>query len=294
MRESASSLRAQFQALSRRINGSVSVDIGHSRDVDPEVVSRRRSMLFTSLVVFLFIFALMAQHYEITYNAHVVPPSLSSSPAFATTGEANGADGKKDAESSSNHHHQSDAFHYLGDSLISYLRMLLYISLILSVCSCMMAYQMTRWAEASRIREGSNGQAGRTSRNALVANFLRMAMSGNNGGPQQTELNRFLLRSFGRNFTGDDFEMLQQLDSPAVNQGASAEQISHLPEHVISDSEVVQDVESGGQTSCNICLGPYEAGENVRTLPCMHRFHQPCIDHWLGTKAECPVCKTHI
>ena len=29
-------------------------------------------------------------------------------------------------------------------------------------------------------------------------------------------------------------------------------------------------------------------------LPCMHKFHAPCIDVWLGTSPYCPMCKLSV
>ncbi|CAK0833230.1 unnamed protein product, partial [Prorocentrum cordatum] len=35
------------------------------------------------------------------------------------------------------------------------------------------------------------------------------------------------------------------------------------------------------QQQCMVCLSDFEAGDQVRRLPCGHVFHAPCIDEWL-------------
>ncbi|CAI5531785.1 unnamed protein product [Closterium sp. Naga37s-1] len=45
---------------------------------------------------------------------------------------------------------------------------------------------------------------------------------------------------------------------------------------------------------CTVCLSDYNEGELVRALPCAHRFHVSCIDHWLAATTTCPVCRTDL
>ncbi|XP_031426949.1 E3 ubiquitin-protein ligase RNF165 isoform X3 [Clupea harengus] len=45
---------------------------------------------------------------------------------------------------------------------------------------------------------------------------------------------------------------------------------------------------------CTICLSMMEDGEDVRRLPCMHLFHQACVDQWLVTSKKCPICRVDI
>ncbi|XP_011608593.2 E3 ubiquitin-protein ligase Arkadia isoform X1 [Takifugu rubripes] len=59
-----------------------------------------------------------------------------------------------------------------------------------------------------------------------------------------------------------------------------------------------QDEEEGAdedtEEKCTICLSILEEGEDVRRLPCMHLFHQLCVDQWLVTNKKCPICRVDI
>lgn len=46
--------------------------------------------------------------------------------------------------------------------------------------------------------------------------------------------------------------------------------------------------------NCSICLEAMGVRSSVKTLPCWHRFHESCIDRWLGLHNSCPVCKTAV
>eukprot|EP00928_Gymnodinium_smaydae_P058339 TRINITY_DN41546_c0_g1_i1.p1 TRINITY_DN41546_c0_g1~~TRINITY_DN41546_c0_g1_i1.p1 ORF type:complete len:427 (+),score=102.38 TRINITY_DN41546_c0_g1_i1:141-1421(+) len=48
------------------------------------------------------------------------------------------------------------------------------------------------------------------------------------------------------------------------------------------------------EEECSICLVGFEEGNELRTLPCLHRFHSHCVDQWLIQSGQCPVCKHDI
>lgn len=48
-------------------------------------------------------------------------------------------------------------------------------------------------------------------------------------------------------------------------------------------------------TECAICLNEFLNEETLRLLPkCDHAFHIPCIDTWLRSHTNCPVCRAGI
>lgn len=55
-------------------------------------------------------------------------------------------------------------------------------------------------------------------------------------------------------------------------------------------------VKSGeGENMCSVCLCEFEEGDDVRRLPdCSHSFHAPCIDMWLYSHSNCPLCRTEM
>nr|AFK33981.1 unknown [Lotus japonicus] len=48
-------------------------------------------------------------------------------------------------------------------------------------------------------------------------------------------------------------------------------------------------------TECSVCLSEFQESESLRLLPkCHHAFHLPCIDTWLNSHTNCPMCRAPI
>lgn len=46
---------------------------------------------------------------------------------------------------------------------------------------------------------------------------------------------------------------------------------------------------------CSVCLSGFSEGEDVRKLPkCKHLFHSECIDMWLYSHSNCPLCRAEV
>ena len=58
-------------------------------------------------------------------------------------------------------------------------------------------------------------------------------------------------------------------------------------ESIKSDEEVTKKEEHLG---CSICTEDFTTGEDVRVLPCHHKYHPACIDPWLlNVSGTCPL-----
>lgn len=62
------------------------------------------------------------------------------------------------------------------------------------------------------------------------------------------------------------------------------------------DSGAAGSADSAEAEACGVCLVDFEDGDDLRRLlPCGHRFHRGCIDHWLlKSSTVCPVDKRDL
>jgi E3 ubiquitin-protein ligase RNF11 len=58
--------------------------------------------------------------------------------------------------------------------------------------------------------------------------------------------------------------------------------INHLPSGIYDGSKKARE--------CVICMNEFVVGDAVRYLPCVHTYHQHCIDDWLMRSFTCPSC----
>lgn len=70
-------------------------------------------------------------------------------------------------------------------------------------------------------------------------------------------------------------------------RGASVEEITEHSELRPYAPEMFPDAEDA---KCVVCLGEYEAGDELRYLRCQHHFHKECVDEWLRRQGSCPLC----
>lgn len=95
-----------------------------------------------------------------------------------------------------------------------------------------------------------------------------------------------------RDFTGDDYEWLCQLDEGLENRkGADEDTINKLQ---MTKYEDEHDRLPDPNARCPICLEEFSDGDSMRVMPCNHTYHKDCLDKWLKMKAVCPICNLNI
>uniref|UniRef100_A0A5B6ZTW5 RING-type E3 ubiquitin transferase n=1 Tax=Davidia involucrata TaxID=16924 RepID=A0A5B6ZTW5_DAVIN len=103
---------------------------------------------------------------------------------------------------------------------------------------------------------------------------------------------RRLLRSYVPSSPGD-------IESPPYNfDPTDALQLFSpygLDESVIKTIPLSVYTRKSNVHDCAVCLLEFEDNDYVRTLPfCSHAFHVDCIDIWLRSHANCPLCRAGI
>jgi len=99
-----------------------------------------------------------------------------------------------------------------------------------------------------------------------------------------------------RNLVG--MQVLAELLSSLPRQGVEQEVVeARTGTMTFSEASVLQRREGpvdDNERQCMVCLEEFQDGENLRILPCLHRYHQACVDRWLKENRHCPVCKHDI
>lgn len=96
--------------------------------------------------------------------------------------------------------------------------------------------------------------------------------------------------------THDDF--LDEDHGPVVDHHIWYINTVGLQPSIISSITVCKYKKGDGLvegSECSVCLNEFQEDETLRLLPkCNHAFHLPCIDTWLRSHTNCPMCRAPI
>ena len=56
----------------------------------------------------------------------------------------------------------------------------------------------------------------------------------------------------------------------------------------------IKDQDDVEEDLCVVRTEPLQVGQEIRTLPCSHRFHLACIDSWLVRRITCLLCNLEL
>ncbi|KAG5363572.1 hypothetical protein CJU89_2750 [Yarrowia sp. B02] len=75
----------------------------------------------------------------------------------------------------------------------------------------------------------------------------------------------------------------QEASTSSVKSSCDMSRMETLPVYIQQDD------------NCAICFDNFEDNQIIRQLPCTHRFHADCVDHWLlNSSSQCPMCRMNL
>ncbi|KAL8480881.1 hypothetical protein ACS0TY_027417 [Phlomoides rotata] len=106
--------------------------------------------------------------------------------------------------------------------------------------------------------------------------------------PSNESITRAPIGSLGDYFIGPGLDLLlQHLSENDPNRygtpPAQKEAVEALP--TVKTEEKLQ---------CSVCLDDCEVGDEVKEMPCKHKFHSRCILPWLELHSSCPICRYQL
>ncbi|OAA66470.1 ring finger domain protein [Niveomyces insectorum RCEF 264] len=96
----------------------------------------------------------------------------------------------------------------------------------------------------------------------------------------------------------EDAETQARLEDEATMSNAVAKPATEALATGVADALPNQSSasrEENEHLGCSICTEDFTVGEDVRVLPCNHKFHPNCVDPWLvNVSGTCPLCRLDL
>ncbi|ESW34528.1 hypothetical protein PHAVU_001G160000 [Phaseolus vulgaris] len=90
----------------------------------------------------------------------------------------------------------------------------------------------------------------------------------------------------------EDQDPFMALSPRMWSQGLDESAIREIPTLQFTKGDVEKNQSAYG---CVVCLTEFQDHDMLKVLPiCKHAFHFHCIDIWLQTNANCPLCRSNI
>ena len=82
-------------------------------------------------------------------------------------------------------------------------------------------------------------------------------------------------------------------DGQSQYTAESAEQAAQ--DNAISAAPQTVPIPNANAPGCAICTEDFETGQDIRILPCTHKYHPECVDPWLlNISGTCPICRVDL
>ncbi|RYO86544.1 hypothetical protein DL766_003011 [Monosporascus sp. MC13-8B] len=86
-----------------------------------------------------------------------------------------------------------------------------------------------------------------------------------------------------------------QSNAPSEAHPVTSSRAETLAPVVSQENRSSAEGDGDEHVGCSICTEDFTVGEDVRLLPCDHKFHPQCVDPWLvNVSGTCPLCRLDL
>ncbi|KAK5006811.1 hypothetical protein LTR16_005820, partial [Cryomyces antarcticus] len=97
----------------------------------------------------------------------------------------------------------------------------------------------------------------------------------------------------GRRLSASAVSEPETADVPHPTSSLAPVDRAAIPAATGTAAQDISDATEG--LGCSICTDDFEIGQDIRVLPCQHKFHPACIDPWLlNISGTCPLCRIDL
>ncbi len=141
-----------------------------------------------------------------------------------------------------------------------------------------------------------SGRVGDGESAATTASVRRIIVNESTGDEDSTVLVSLFLNNILGSF-GSNVSTVSSSSSTGNNNGLTRHQMdAHSQIYTYRQPPPEEgNTAASSNVVCSICSADFIDGEYIRQLNrCSHSFHRPCIDIWLSSHNNCPLCRANV
>ena len=109
----------------------------------------------------------------------------------------------------------------------------------------------------------------------------------------------FVLQNVFRQPVANPFAIINNIEQELIE--FTLEQSLHQDEALeenenieINEPLILYEKVKGKDEECSICMDVFEDKDKLFKCKCNNMFHYACINKWIKSKEDCPICRTKI
>ena len=106
--------------------------------------------------------------------------------------------------------------------------------------------------------------------------------------PKQKEKNKFINDKFEENLA------IKAVEEQLLKEIRQKKDDIYKMDKLDKIENIKFDIDRAEFFQCGICMDSFQDGEQLKKLSCLHLYHKDCLNQWIQTKKDCPLCGKFI